>query len=578
MEQKQTQKQIADRILKLRKDYETASQEQRAEKLEIYSAYMGKMDEVQATPYETKESIPKLRTEVAYIKPFIFSGEPKVEFEGVGDEDKAISKIYEKIVNYRLETIPYSYEKIEAWVHQSVVFGTSFLKVIWRFATRKEIGTRDVESEEMDEDGNPIMSEEEYEYETPTVDEPDFDVPNILDVYYNPIIPNVNDQPCLVFRSILPEERVREDEMYDVFGEDRKLNRSKVKGMKSSVSNAHDSSSLIGSDKVGSTASDGFVEIFELVDDKRIQTCTGDGILLRDVENPYGFKNAVKLIHEPNCIPNRADGLGVGHNTLGLGKSYYKLFNQTLTSVKMTNNPMFATTKGAKMDKRQAVSKPGGVIELDTNGQPISSVFQPILFPDIKQGAIELLDKFDDEHKRASGANDLVQGSASNKTLGQDQISQTYISNRFEIINRRFKQALADVAEMILKMELKNLQSVDAPIMRIFPAELREQIFQVLTQADDVKYNIRIKGQTNIAKNKDVSAKFKENLFSLSQNFLTDKEKRAMLRSMAEDQGMDNIDDIIMANNPIADQQEQMALMQRQMGQAPMQGMTNETV
>jgi hypothetical protein len=74
MEQKQTQKQIADRILKLRKDYETASQEQRAEKLEIYSAYMGKMDEVQATPYETKESIPKLRTEVAYIKPLFFRG------------------------------------------------------------------------------------------------------------------------------------------------------------------------------------------------------------------------------------------------------------------------------------------------------------------------------------------------------------------------------------------------------------------------------------------------------------------------------------------------------------------------
>ena len=105
-EKKMTEQEIVDRVLKLKKQYEQSTQDSRQEFAEIFSVYMGKTDEVQSTPYATQDDIPKLRTEVAYIVPSIFSGDPEVEFEGVGDEDKAIAKIYEKMVNYRFQTIP----------------------------------------------------------------------------------------------------------------------------------------------------------------------------------------------------------------------------------------------------------------------------------------------------------------------------------------------------------------------------------------------------------------------------------------------------------------------------------------
>ena len=557
-EKGKSEQEIVDRVLKLKKSYEQSTQDSRSEFADIYNVYMGKTEDVQSTPYDTKDDIPKLRTEVAYIVPSIYSGEPEVEFEGVGDEDKAISKIYEKIVNHRFRTIKNFNSKIEAWVKQSVVFPASELKVIWRFATEKKEG--------MGPDGQP------YEYEEPTQDEPDVEVPNHMDVYFNPIISEVKDQECLIFRSVLPLHEVKENPIYDYKNSDGKRNADFLEetGQQADQFN----SSILANTDIPSAqqkATNGMVEIFELIDDDRIQT-VANGKVLRDIENPYGFINAVKLIHEPNAIPNRYEGHCTGTNTLSLGKMYFKMFNQLSTAVKLSNNPMSAGKKGSVPNKAQLVSKPGGHVEVNGDG-PVSESFQWLQFPDIKQGALEILNKIDDEHKRASGANDLVQGAPSSDTLGQDQLAQTNISIRFELIVRRFKSALAEVADMMLKMELHNLQSPEADILRIFPEDLRPQIYQILiNEKDSVRYNVRIKGETNIARNKNLEAKRKVELFNLAQNFLTDKEKRAFLRDIAEEQGMKNIDELIMEANPIMEQQEQMQLQQGQMG-VPQDGM-----
>ena len=82
---------IVDKVSKLKKQYEQATVDSRNQFAEIYSVYMGKTGDIQSTPYSTADDIPKLRTEISYVKPFIFSGEPEIEFEGIGDEDKSRS-------------------------------------------------------------------------------------------------------------------------------------------------------------------------------------------------------------------------------------------------------------------------------------------------------------------------------------------------------------------------------------------------------------------------------------------------------------------------------------------------------
>jgi hypothetical protein len=548
----ETEEQIVSSIIKLKDTYEQASKDTRTEIGEIFSAYMGKIDEIQNTPYSTKDTIPKLRTEIAYIKPFIFSGEPEVEFEGVGDEDKSIAKLYEKIVNHRFRTIPNFNEKIESWVGQGVGFGTSVLKVIWKFATKKEIDPQT-----------------QQEFETVTQDEPDIEVPNFLDVYYNPIIAEIINQPCLIFRAVLPIEQVKANPAYNYTNAEGKRNADELEQSGSSQ-NSNNSSVLMKTDipNAQQKATEGMVEIFEIIDNDKLRT-VGNGKLLRDTPNQYGFKNAVKFMFEPNIIPNRFAGLGVGQNTMGLGKMFYRFFNQASTTVKLGNNQMSVGDKGLNIDKRQLVSKPAGHVEIDLKGRNINDVFQWQTPPQLDQPFIEMMNKVDDEHKRASGANDLLQGSATNDTLGQDQIAQSNISNRFEIIVRRFKGALSEVATMLLKMELENLQSPEASILRIFPDEMpqtdqmtgqeimvpgfRQQIYEILINSkDDVKFNVRVKGETNVARNKNMESKRLVELFNIASGvqtevgpLLTNKELRAILRKGLELQGEQNVDELV---------------------------------
>lgn len=543
-EPKQTgEKDIVDTLFKEKDTYQKANSQQRTEFNEIYNVYIGKMENVKKLPYKTRESSSKLRIEVAYVVPSIYSGQPEVEVEGVGEEDKAIAKIIERIVNYRFQTIPQFDEKIEAWVKQSVTFGTSILKVCWKFET-KDNG-----------DGT----------STPIKDEPDLELPNLLDCFYNPIIPDVESQNSLIFRSVLPIDSVKSNPLYDFVGEDGTLNREKIEEKASTLadqynSNLQQSSDLIDIQKAGQ----GTVEVYERITKDRIQTVV-DGkerLVLRD--KPYlDFINAVKLTHEPNCIPNRFEGWGVGHNTMGIGKLYYRMWNQTIEGVKMTNNPMFLAKKGKNIDPRQAVAKPGGIVFVDDDQQPLANSLQVIQFPDTKQGAANLLEKLEDEHRRASGANDLVQGAASNKTLGQDQIASTYSSQRFELIQRRFKQALSDVANMLIKLELQNLQSVDAPILKIFPEELRQQIYELLVnEAQDITFNVRIKGETNIAKNKDIQIKQLIDWVNLFAAVLPPENLMAAARKILELRGVDEIDKLVPDPKMFAQQQQQQMMMQ----------------
>ena len=558
------EKQIIDQLFKEKDNYQKTNEDSRNEVNDIYNAYMGRMDEVKKVPYFEPISIPKLRTEVAYIVPFIYSGQPEIEIEPVGEEDKAISQVLEKIVNYRIsQSIPQAYEKIESWVKQSVTFGTSLLKVNWKFEVQDN------------EDGT----------QTPIKDEPQLEVPNILDCFYNPIISDVEQQDSLIFRSVLPVEEVKKNPAYDFVDNEGNLNREKA--MQGNVqANQYDSSQQVEGDKITlQTASEGTVEVYERISKDRLQTvCVGkERYVLRDTENQYGL-NVVKLIHEPNCIPNRFGGMGVGQNTLGLGKGFHSIINQTKQNITLANNPRFMYNKGANIDKKQLVSTPGSGIEVDGDG-PLNNNIVQVDFADIKNGALDFIGRLDDEHKRASGANDLVQGSASNKTLGQDEIASSYSSNRFELITRRFKEALADLAKILIEMELKNLQSPDSAILRLWsgPQEIetgqadefgqpimetvniREQIYQLLIspQAKNAQYNVKVKGDTTIAKNKDIQIKQLIEAYNLFGDILPPEYQMEWAKKTLELRGIDELDKLVPDPQQYAQQMQQQQMEQQ---------------
>lgn len=568
-------KKIIETLFSEKDNYQQSSREQRKEIQEIYAAYTGEISDSKDRS-KSQEKIMKLRTETNYIVPSIFSGQPEIEVEAIGEEDKDLAQVGEEIINYRLNTIPQAYEKIEAWVKQAVVFGTSLLNVFWVFETEED------EEERMIPDPATGMAKSQMvKFKRPVKDEPDFMVYNLLDCFYNPILPDVENQQSIIFRSVLTVDQIKEKKAYK--------NTEKVISKDNTDSNVYDSSSQVRSDLIDiSQASKGTVEVYERITCDRIQT-VADGkerVLLRDVKNPYYVYTAIKLTHEPNAIPNRFDGYGVGHNTLGIGRLIQKFANRLTDNATMANVPAFMFKKGAGIDKKQLVLKPGSGIEVDGDG-PLRDNIAQVEIRDITNGGVEMLNRFDDEHKRASGANDLIQGAASNKTLGQDQIANTYSSNRFELINRRFKQALADLGKIILAMEIENIQSIDAPILKIFPVEAeveggkirysRETVYEMLIAArerKDLKFNIRVKGETNIARNKDVLLKQFGEWYTMFGPILPPENQLAAAKKFLELRGIDGVDKLVPDPEEFAQEQmeQQEQMMQGEMGsvQPPM--------
>jgi len=551
------EKKIIETLFNERDVYQKATEQQRSDINDIYQAYVGEISDAKDKS-KSQEKITKLRTETNYIVPSVFSGNPELEVEGVGEEDADLARVAQDIVNHRINTIPQAYEKIESWVKQSVVFGTSLLNVVWRFEKKET------------EPGQFTVSQ----------DEPDFQVPNILDCFYNPIIPDVENQNSIITRSVLSISEAKSNPAYNFTDKLGVLNREKIESKGNANADTYNSSRQVQNDRIDlQKASTDTIEVYERITADRIQT-VADGkerLLLRDIANPYGKICIVKLTHEPSAIPNRFDGYGVGHNTLGLGKLIQKLSNRLIDNVNLANTPSFMFRKSANIDKKQLVVKPGSGIEVDADG-PLRDAIAQVEVTDITGGGLNLLGRFDDEHKRATGANDLIQGAASNKTLGQDQIASTYSSNRFELINRRFKQALADVGRHIIEMEIKNIQSIDAHILKIFPMEAevdagrikysRGTVYQMLIAAresGELHFDIRVKGETNVSQNKDrMMEQFRE-WYQVFGSILPPENQLKAAKKWLELRGIDGADDLVPEPSEMMPQEQ--ALPQPPMGQ-----------
>ena len=476
-------------------------------------------------PWQSDKFIPKMRTEISYIMPFVFSGDPEFEVEGIGEEDKFLSAQLEKMANYRLSKD--TFDKFSDWVMQSLTFGTSIIKTTWKF----------------EESNGRVIK-----------DEPIIEVPNILDIFVNPLIPTIEEQKSLIQRSTLTIQAIKANPAY------QNTDKVKPKG-KFGDTGVYDSETLNDSDlddteKLQQDME--VVEVYERWTKDRIQT-VADGqerVLLRNVKNPYGFIPYEKLIFESDPIPNRFYGKGVGQNTIDLQALYYDLFNNIMDNIKILVNKMYKVKKGANVNPRDLVARPGGTINIENNDD-----VEPIEMTDIKQSAFDIMSLVSDEHKRASGANDLVQGAASGDTLGQDNIRQSNATNRFDLVRKRFKKALSSVGEKLIKLEIQNMQDLNAEILRIFPREARETMFELIkNETDNLRYDIRVKGDTTMAINKDIASKQLIDLYNLAGDTLTEKERRAWIRAIAQMRGIltatDTTIDNLVSEEPLNEQEQ----------------------
>lgn len=500
----------AERVIKEKDAYEKATQSWRTEAQEIWKAINGELSE-NVYPWENPQFIPKIRTEVSFVTPFIFSGEPEMEVTMVGDEDKEASFLLDQILTYRVEKVPRVYDAALAWVTQGVALGTSLLKVSWKFEQRSN--------------GIPI-------------DRPEFAVPNILDIYTNPMISDVDKQVSIIEKISMTVSDVKKSELFNE-------NKKKVLPCKKK-------DTTYGSETMADVDIDNretlenefeMVDIYERWSADEITTVADSAegpLLLRCEPNPYGYIPYVKFGFEKEIIPNRFYCKGVGQNTIGLQEMFYDLFNMTMLNLKILVNQMWRVDPGSRINPNDLIGRPGGTV------RAAKDEAEPIQVPDLKRSAFEMLALISEEHKRASGATELIQGSPGSRTLGQDQLAQSNVSNRFELVRRGLKSSLSRTGWIVLDMELKNLQSIDSEIMKIFPSDMRENVFALLSELRTTKeWDVVIRGDTILSSNKDILSKQMLDMYNLIGQDLLPQEKRNFVREIARMRGMTSVNELI---------------------------------
>lgn len=508
--QKEQEKKEAATVLREKKIYEGATEQWRKDILEIWKAMNGELSE-NVYPWESPQFIPKMRTEISFVVPFIFAGDPDMEVFLIGDEDKDLSFILDKMLSYRIERNPKFYEIALAWVTQGVGLGTSMMKTTWEFR-------RDMEK---------------------IIDRPEYSVPNILDIYQNPMIADTENQNSVIERISMTIADIKKN---GAFNE----NKDKVKASKKSGKTPYGSDVM---DQTDLDDVDSMTDEFEVVDiyerwtKEKVSTvadCGGGPMLLRSEPNPYGVIPYTKFVYENEVIPNRCNGKGVGQNTLGLQEMYYDLFNLIMLNLKIVVNKMWRVDPGSRVNPSDLIARPGGTIRATKDEA------EWVEQSDLKESGFQMLGLISEEHKRASGATDLIQGSPSSRTLGQDQLAQSNVSNRFELVRKRLKASLSRLGWMTLKMELNNLQSPEQEIMKIFPAEERQMIFDLLMSVrGTLDFDVKLKGDTVEAANKDILAKQMLDLYNLVAHGMNPQEQRKFAQEIARMRGITNVKELI---------------------------------
>lgn len=486
--------------------YEKATQDLRVEMQEIWKAMNGVLS-TNVYPWEKPQFIPKMRTEVSFVLPFIFSGEPELVVDLVGDEDKATALVMDKILSYRTNNSSEVYDAMLAWVTQGVALGTSLLKVTWKFDPEKKI------------------------------DRPIYEVPNILDIYTNPMIADVYKQRSMIEKISMTVGDVQKSPIYN-------NNKKKVKPSKSTDNYGSEAMTDVDlNDRDKLEAQFKTVDVYERWSEDRIITvadCQGGPILLRDEKHTHGKIPYIKFGFEREILPNRFYCKGVGQNTIGLQEMHYDLFNMVMLNLKIVVNKMWRVDPGTRLDPRDLVARPGGTV------RATKEEAEPIEQTDLERSSFEMLGLISDEHKRASGATELIQGGSSSRTLGQDQLAQSNVSNRFELVRRGLKSALSKVGSLTLKMELDNLQSAEAEIMKIFPSSERKSIFDFIQSVkDNTTFDVTVRGDTILAMNRDILAKQMLDLYNLLAESLLPQEKRHFAQEIARLRGIKNVKDLI---------------------------------
>lgn len=344
----------------------------------------------------------------------VFSSRPYIGVLPVKEEAIENAKDMENLIDYQLTQKIGIIGVATSWFKEALIYGTSILKVGWEYE-EDEVW---VDEPLMEIFGFPIGSRRVKKVQ-PVKDDPLVEHIDLWDFYIDPRAKDIDEADyCIhkVFRDVSYLKRMEEQGIYKNIDEVVKVSKEGAGswyeegvGTTAFETGMNTRLGLIGMQSIDKPSSK--IEILEYWTDDRVIAVANRSVVIRNDENPYHHRKKpfVRLVDV--LVPHEFYGIGEIEPIEDLQYELNSLRNQRMDNINILINRMWKVIRGADIDAKQLVSRPGGIIEVDDMDD-----VQEIQMTDTSGNAIEnVIEMVRRDMDNADGVYDYARGETTDR-------------------------------------------------------------------------------------------------------------------------------------------------------------------
>jgi hypothetical protein len=423
-------------------------------------------------PVDPKTNPFRSRVQSAYpmyaieqIMPRLVGQNPSMNYQPLDtDRDSLIASLLGKVVSAQMKRMGFEYV-IRDFVKQALVTGYSVGKVYWVRQSQRRVQTT-VEQHPFVE-GEPDLGA--YNVEVPqhvdevTINEPRFEVVNVLDFAWPLYAKSLNDAKAVWQRRWLTIEELEEKAAQGVYQNIEQIAPSDANRWTQAYDPQFAAQGLVGTPPMTQTGdtndADALIEVWERWADDRLTVIANRRVCIRDCPNPFDHKRKPFIDFTPMPRPFQLQGMSIIDTINDINESLSTLMRQISDAITLIVNPVYKSTGG--VDWGNFVMQPGAHLDLDDTED-----VQPLIQPNVDlAAALQWRQAYQQDMQRYSGVFDIEGGfslGGTHTATGVSTVIQQATMRLTEIINVLSYRSMRPFGYM---MERLNAQYLDAAVL-----------------------------------------------------------------------------------------------------------------
>lgn len=161
-----------------------------------------------------------------------------------------------------------------------------------------------------------------------------------------------------------------------------------------------------------------------------------NNVIVRNGPIPFKHKELPLTPVYHYRVPGRFWGMGIPRVIHALTEERRSIRNLRLDRQKMQINKMFIHNNQFDLDDEDLITRPHGIISVNTNGLPLNQAIVPLEYGDIPSSAYKEDEQLLDDIRRAHGIDDRIEGASGNGTATQAAILKEAALKRINLISQ----------------------------------------------------------------------------------------------------------------------------------------------